>query len=305
MIDSKYFNQAKVLLEILPLLQKEGVFALKGGTAINFFIRDLPRLSVDIDLTYLPINERDIAFNDISRSLINLKKRIEKQSPNTHIILKKHRDIKLVKGLILNRAGSIVKIEPNLVMRGSVFEPEIRSISEKTQDLFELYVEAKLLSLADLYGGKICATLDRQHPRDLFDIHLLLKNEGITEPIKKAFIVYLISHPRPIVEILNPTFIDIQDVYEKEFTGMSEDSINQRELEEIRKFLVSSINKSLDNNDKKFIISVKQGKPAWDLLEIPGLEKLPAVKWKLLNIKKIPKIKHEAALNKLRDHLGM
>ena len=87
MIDSNYFNQAKVLLERLPLLQKEEVFALKGGTAINFFIRDLPRLSVDIDLTYLPVNERDIAFKDISRSLINLKNRIERLSPDTQSIL--------------------------------------------------------------------------------------------------------------------------------------------------------------------------------------------------------------------------
>lgn len=305
MIDSNYFNQAKVLLEALPFLQKEEVFALKGGTAINFFIRDLPRLSVDIDLTYLPINERDIAFKDISRSLINLQNRIEKQSTDIQIILKKHQDPNLVKGLVLNRAGSIVKIEPNLVIRGSVYKPETKSLSSKTQNLFESYVEVQLLSFADIYGGKICAALDRQHPRDLFDIYLLLKNEGITESIKKAFIVYLISHPRPIVEILNPNFIKIKDIYEKEFKGLSDETIDCSELEDTREVLVSAINKSLDQADRNFILSVKQGEPDWDLLEVQRIEKLPAVRWKLLNIKKMSKEKHEAALNKLRDHLGI
>lgn len=305
MIDSNYFNQAKILLETLPLLQKEEVFALKGGTAINFFIRDLPRLSVDIDLTYLPINERDIAFKDISRSLINLKTRIEKQFQKTEITQKMHRDNKSVKGLVIERAGSLVKIEPNFVMRGSVYEPEIQSTSEKIQSLFESFVEVKLLSFADLYAGKICAALDRQHPRDLFDVHLLMKNEGITELIKNAFIIYLISHPRPIVEILNPNLKEIKNIYDNEFKGMTYEEISYEELEATRENLIKRINKSLSQKDKKFIVTVKQGKPEWDLLNLKGIENLPAVKWKLSNIKLMSKKKHEAALNKLRDHLGM
>lgn len=305
MIDSNYFNQAKILLETLPLLQKEEVFALKGGTAINFFIRDLPRLSVDIDLTYLPINERDIAFKDISRSLINLKTRIEKQFQKTEITQKMHRDNKSVKGLVIERAGSLVKIEPNFVMRGSVYEPEIQSTSEKIQSLFESFVEVKLLSFADLYAGKICAALDRQHPRDLFDVHLLMKNEGITELIKNAFIIYLISHPRPIVEILNPNLKEIKNIYDNEFKGMTYEEISYEELEATRENLIKRINKSLSQKDKKFIVTVKQGKPEWDLLNLKGIENLPAVKWKLSNIKLMSKEKHEAALNKLRDHLGM
>lgn len=305
MIDSNYFNQAKILLETLPLLQKEEVFALKGGTAINFFIRDLPRLSVDIDLTYLPINERDIAFKDISRSLINLKTRIEKQFQKTEITQKMHRDNKSVKGLVIERAGSLVKIEPNFVMRGSVYEPEIQSTSEKIQSLFESFVEVKLLSFADLYAGKICAALDRQHPRDLFDVHLLMKNEGITELIKNAFIIYLISHPRPIVEILNPNLKEIKNIYDNEFKGMTYEEIPYEELEATRENLIKRINKSLSQKDKKFIVTVKQGKPEWDLLNLKGIENLPAVKWKLSNIKLMSKKKHEAALNKLRDHLGM
>jgi predicted nucleotidyltransferase component of viral defense system len=60
MKDTVFFRQAELLLRILPLIYKEYVFALKGGTAINFFVRDLLRLSVDIDLTYLPLKNRDL-----------------------------------------------------------------------------------------------------------------------------------------------------------------------------------------------------------------------------------------------------
>jgi hypothetical protein len=57
-----YHRQARLLLKILPLIERYPVFALKGGTAINFFIRDLPRLSVDIDLTYTPFDDRATAL---------------------------------------------------------------------------------------------------------------------------------------------------------------------------------------------------------------------------------------------------
>ncbi|MCK7518802.1 MAG: nucleotidyl transferase AbiEii/AbiGii toxin family protein [Ignavibacteriales bacterium] len=74
--------------------------------------------------------------------------------------------------------------------------------------------------LEDLYGGEIC-TLDRQHPRDLFDIKLLMENEGLTVGIVKAFVFYLISHDEPIVEVLNPGLQDITKMTETEFAGMS------------------------------------------------------------------------------------
>ena len=51
----QYVNQSRLLLQLLPLIKKYPHFALKGGTAINFFIRDFPRLSVDIDLSYIKI----------------------------------------------------------------------------------------------------------------------------------------------------------------------------------------------------------------------------------------------------------
>ena len=56
---SVYYKQVQLLVQLLPLVAEEDCFALKGGTAINLFVCDLPRLSVDIDLVYLPMNNRD------------------------------------------------------------------------------------------------------------------------------------------------------------------------------------------------------------------------------------------------------
>jgi len=156
-----------------------------------------------------------------------------------------------------------------------------------------------------LYAGKICAALDRQHPRDLFDVHLLLKSEGLTSEIRKAFVVYLVSHPRPMVEILSPRQKDISEIFEKEFKGMIAESITLEALETTRDKLVAIIGKELTSDERRFIVSIKQGRPLWDLLELEGIQDLPAVKWKLLNISRMDPAKHQKAVQKLRDYLGV
>jgi len=305
MQETIFFKQAELLLRILPLILKEEVFALKGGTAINFFVQELPRLSVDIDLTYLPVNERDVALNEISDRLLLISGRIKHGIPGAGITSKIVHGTEVVKGLIVEREGVTVKVEPNLVIRGSVYPPEIKPLVKKAQNLFELSLQGRILSPHDLYAGKFCAALDRQHPRDLFDVHLLLKNEGINPEMRKVFIVYMISHPRPMVEILSPQKKDIRDVFEKEFKGMITKEIPFEVLEKTINELVETFREEFTRDERKFIVSVKEGHPRWDLLAIEGVEDLPAVKWKLLNISKMDPAKHRKAVNKLRDYLGV
>ncbi len=133
MKDTVFFKQAELLLRILPLIYEEDVFALKGGTAINFFVRDLPRLSVDIDLTYLPLNDRPSALTEIRSSLLLISDGIKRRIPRTGIIPKIIHGTEVVRGLIVDREGVTVKIEPNLVLRGSVYPPEIKPLSKKAQ----------------------------------------------------------------------------------------------------------------------------------------------------------------------------
>ena len=305
MKDTVFFSQAELLLRILPLIHKEDMFALKGGTAINFFVRDLPRLSIDIDLAYLLVSERDFALNDISGTLIRISEGIKKRIPGTKTVLKNIHGTNILKGMVVNQEEVTVKIEPNLVIRGSVYPPETKLLSKKAQELFELSVQSRILSADELYAGKICAALDRQHPRDLFDVHLLLKNEGFKAEIRKAFIVYLISHPRPIIEILHPKPKDIRAVFENEFKGMIAENVTCEDLYTTREHLVSMILNELTTQEKQFIVSFKEVLPNWELLGLEGIENLPAVKWKLLNIGKMNPSKHKKAVHKLRDYLGV
>ena len=303
MIQSQYFKQANLLLRILPFLAGESDFALKGGTAINFFVQNFPRLSVDIDITYLPINDRNTALQEISLMLLRYSANIQKIFPNSKITEKKFKDSDLIKGLIVVNDNTIVKIEPNFVIRGSVFPPQNLSLTAKAKEIFQKDVKVLTLSNADLYAGKICAALDRQHPRDLFDITKLLENEGITESIRKAFIVYLLSHPRPIVELLNPNKIDISNMFKTEFWGMTDEEITLQTLLDSRNELVNNINLSLSEKEKLFVISFKNMTPEWNLLGLENIERLPGIRWKLYNLTKMPRKKHKIALDKLRNHL--
>lgn len=301
MKDSPYFKRAEFLIQILPYIDKERHFALKGGTAINFFIRELPRLSVDIDLAYLTINDRDTALSEISESLDRISTKLERAFSGLRASPKK--DNELTTGLTVQRPGLTVKVEPNTVIRGTVFPPQEMSLTKIAQDTFEASVSVQTLSFEDLYGGKICAALARQHPRDLFDIKLLLENEGITDNVKKAFIVYLISHPRPIVELLNPNLIDIESVFTGEFQGMTLTEIRLEELEKARNELIKQINESLTEDERRFILSFKKMEPEWDLLNLEGVENLPALEWKLHNLRRMEKKKHKRAVKKLKEHL--
>lgn len=304
MIENVYVKQAELLLRIIPFIDKEAVFALKGGTAINFFVRDLPRISIDIDLVYLPAGERDASLEGISSALVRISQGIESGIPETKVLPRKTRGSDLISGLFVHRQEMIVKIEPNLVIRGSAYPPERRLISPKAVELFEISVESRILSENELYAGKICAALDRQHPRDLFDIMMLFQYGNFNTAMRKAFIVYLISHDRPMVEVLNPRFADIRSVFETEFQGMTFEEVTCEDLEMAREELVSIIARELTVEEKQFIVSVKEGTPRWELVDIQGIENLPAVKWKLLNIAKMNPSKHKKAVSKLRDYLG-
>ncbi|MEO8231466.1 MAG: nucleotidyl transferase AbiEii/AbiGii toxin family protein [Ignavibacteriota bacterium] len=301
MQNEKYLKQAKLLLRVLPQIAREEVFALKGGTAINFFWRDFPRLSVDIDLTYLPIKDRELTLVEISDRLVAIQLRIERIFNGVKVHQKLNNG-KIV-GLYVYEEGAIVKVEPNLIIRGSVFPVVTKKLNEKAVEKFELTTSINTLSIEDLYGGKICAALDRQHPRDLYDIKLLLENEGITVGIVKAFVFYLISHPRPIVEVLNPGLQDISNIFKNEFMGMTKEEVKLEDLISVRSDLITKIKSSLTAEQKNFILSFKNKRPEWKLSGIEGIENYPSVKWKLMNIEKMDEKKHQAAYDKLREYL--
>ena len=298
MFDDVYVRQAELMVRCLPEIGKQSIFALKGGTAINLFVRPMPRLSVDIDLTYLPLSGRDEALSDISRALDAIGRDVILRVTGVHVQVSRTNGA--ATKLVISLRDAQIKVEPNQVLRGSVYPPETRDLCAEAQALFEQFVSVRTLSLADLYGGKICAALDRQHPRDLYDVWLLLENEGLTPEIRRAFVVYLASHDRPMHELLDPQFKDIASVYATQFAGMVRKEIPVAFLCQARERLVNLIRQELDKDEKRFLLSMKQGEPEWDILGIKHLKELPALQWKLQNIRRMEKRKQADALGKLQ-----
>jgi len=300
MTKNLFYQQAELLISILPYMTKDTDFALHGGTAINFFVRDMPRFSVDIDLTYLHISSREETIKAISEQLRLISSRISSSMPSVKIEEKSDSPNSFITKLFIKRQGAIVKVDPNQVIRGSLFGPEERDICRKAEEVFEKFVTTKTMAFSEIYGSKICAALDRQHPRDIFDIMLLLRNEGITEQVRKSFLVYLISHNRPISELLCPNFKDMKSVFEKEFAGMASFDVRYEELLSVRKTLVEEINKRITDDERAFLISFKEKAPKWELLGVKGAQDMPAVKWKLANLAKMGSDKHAEAVQQLK-----
>ena len=302
-MNDHYRKQVQLLVRILPLIDTEKCFALKGGTAINLFYRDLPRLSVDIDLLYVPLKERDEALEEIREALTRLSNLIQKTIKGCKV-QNAHEQSDALR-LIVQEGDVRIKVELSPVIRGTVF-PEVRMhVTERVEKDFG-YAEMQVASLPDLYAGKICAALDRQHPRDLYDVKFLFDNEGLTEDLRKTFLVFLISHQRPMAELLDPHFKDISETYASEFVQMAEVEVSLKELEAVRQKLVHDLNSRMTNDEKRFLLSFKSKAPDWKLLGMENLDQiasLPSVRWKMINLEQMPEKKYTLALDKLEKIL--
>lgn len=283
-----YRKQVALLMRILPLVAEEACFALKDGTAINLFVRDMPRLSVDIDLSYVPVAPRVASLVAIDAAMKRIVERVKKTIADATVTTSGSEGA--ITKLIVRQAGVQTKIEVTPVLRGCVYEPETRSVSDAVEAEFG-FAEIPVVSFADLYAGKIVAALDRQHPRDLFDVRDLLANEGIDGALRKAFIVYLLSHDRPMPEVLAPRRKDFSDEFLRGFEGMTEEPVSREELKAAREELIVEIVGKMPEAHGKFLLSFERGEPDWKLLGVPGAAELPAVKWRQQNLDKLSKEK--------------
>jgi predicted nucleotidyltransferase component of viral defense system len=295
----EYAEQVRLLIRLLPIIDKEDCFALKGGTAINLFYRDLPRFSVDIDLLYLPMEDRDASLENIRAALARITDSIKKSIAGAQVqntTLQQDNSLRIIVSLNDVR----VKIELSPVIRGSLFPAVRMEVRPQVEKEFG-YAEMLVASHPDLYAGKLCAALDRQHPRDLFDVKQLYENEGLTEELRKTFLVFLISHFRPMAELLNPNRKDISGIYEMEFAQMAEIEVSLEELLSVREKLIADINKEMTDSERKFLLSLKNKTPDWALLGLDAalVSELPSVKWRLINLNKMSENKHVTAYKNL------
>ena len=277
-MNKTYKKQVELLLDVLPEVAKEECFAMHGGTAINLFVRDMPRLSIDIDLTYIEIAERKETLDGINAALIRIKDRIKALRSSIQI---QHKD-KACK-LQLDEYGVLIKIEVNMVGRGLLGEPNKVPLCKTAQEQFDVFCAMPLVPLAQLYSGKLCAALDRQHPRDLFDVKLLFDNEGFTDEIKQGFILGLVSSNRPIHEMLDPHLLDQRTAFKNQFEGMTLIDFSYDDYEATRFQLIRTVKTNLNDNDKTFLLSLNRLTPDWSIYDY---QNFPSVQWKLLNLEK-------------------
>jgi predicted nucleotidyltransferase component of viral defense system len=303
-VDEGYRKQAALLVRTVPLVAAETCFALKGGTAINLFLRDMPRLSVDIDLTYVPVADRASSLKEIDAAMKRIADAITRGLPGARVSASAPKGEKGITKLIVRNDEAQIKVEVTPVLRGCVYEPAVRSVSARVEEEFG-FAEMPVVSFADLYAGKIVAALDRQHPRDLFDVRDLLSHEGIDATLRKAFIVYLLSHHRPMAEVLAPARLDISAEYKRGFEGMVDTPVTLDELLQAREALIGEIVGKMPDQHRRFLISVKRGEPGWAVLDLPGAKDLPAVRWKLENLAKLSADKRAQLLSGLSEALGM
>lgn len=303
-ISEQYRRQAALLIRTLPFVAEEACFALKGGTAINLFVRDMPRLSVDIDLTYLPVKDRPASLADIDEAMKRIGERIAGKLRGAQVTSVKLKAENIVTRHFVEEGGVQIKIEVTPVLRGCVYEPKTRSTSPKVENQFG-FAEIQVVSFADLYAGKLVAALDRQHPRDLFDVRDLLANEGIDATLRKAFVVYVLSHNRPMSEVLAPARLDVSQEFERGFDGMTETAVTLDELYKTREDFIEELVGKMPEEHRRFLVSFEEGTPDWGLLGLPDVEKLPAVQWRLHNLAKIEAKKRAKLVEDLRRALGL
>jgi predicted nucleotidyltransferase component of viral defense system len=280
-----YLDSARLMTRVAPLVFVDDTFALKGGTAINLFVRDMPRLSVDLDLVFpdhtLP---RDQALRRINTAIRQSVARLKKQGFQTHALAAA--DAGETK-LLVRRDRIEIKIEVNFVMRGTVHPVRVASLKPSARETLQADLEIPVVSLEDMYGGKLVAAMDRQHPRDLFDVLQLFAHEGITAGIRRTFVIYLASHNRPVHEVLFPSLRDIREEYEDNFEGMTAEPIAFKELLATRDRMVRELQRGLSGAERRFLLSLVAAEPEWSLLGVEHLEQMPGLRWKLQNLERL------------------
>jgi predicted nucleotidyltransferase component of viral defense system len=297
-----YRNQVALLIRALPSVAAEECFAMKGGTAINLFIRDLPRLSVDIDLTYLPVQDRAASLAAIDAAMLRIAERITEAVRGARVTPSRSRENVITK-LVVRSDSAQIKIEVTPVLRGCVFEPDVRPVSSGVEDEFG-FAEMRIVSFPDLYAGKIVAALDRQHPRDLFDARDLLANEGIDDALRRTFLIYLISHDRPMAEVLAARRKDIKAEFERGFVGMTRQPVALDDLLAAREALISEIVGSMPDPHRQFLLAFERGEPDWSTIDLKAAANLPAVRWRQQNLDSLSAGKRGMLVKQLEEVLA-
>lgn len=305
-MNGAYTATVRQLLDIAPVVFASPNFAIKGGTALNLFLHDLPRLSVDIDVVFTNHSlDRVAALQAIAAELGAISQKLETMG---YEVRQRRNSASSESRLIVVGPLAEVKVEVNEVFRGTLLPLQLRSLSPATEEEFAQAVTLPLLATAELYGSKLVAAMDRQHPRDLFDVLVLNNDTGLTPEIVDCFVAYLAGHNRPVHEVLMPRLHPLEATFANQFNGMTRDEVSLRSLEETRERLVQDLPRALTEQHRTFLLSLVQIQPRWDCLPFPHLQELPAIRWRLQNLAKLKGAKRAEQVERLQacfqKHVG-
>lgn len=305
-MDKRYVELVRLLIEATPPVFEGKQFALKGGTAINLFVTDMPRLSVDLDLVFVDRHAgRDEALRSIAEALAGTRAALAKRGIDSEVVASKSGE---ESKLFIRRDRNLVKVEVNHVFRGAVLPVETREMVPSARQLFATGLTVATLAASELYGSKLVAAMDRQHPRDLFDVYGLYSRGGLTPEIVDCFVCYLAGHNRPVHEVLFSRPLDIAAAFQNEFEGMARDPVALDELLAARERLQSELPAALSPEHRQFLVSLVGLDPDWKAAPCPHLSELPAIRWKLENLKKLKRNnprKFAEQSEELRRRLGI
>lgn len=284
-MNQDYVDTVRFLLAIAPAVFQSPRFALKGGTALNLFLQDMPRLSVDIDVVFTDHTlDRQSALRAIAADLKAVKSAISAMGYRADLpTTKSGDDVKL----FVTGNGSRIKVEVNFVFRGTVLPVTRRPLIAMAQELFTTDIILPVLDTAELYGSKLVAAMDRQHPRDIFDVLKMLERFGWQSSFVDCFVAYLAGHKRPVHEVLFPKKLPLEPAFTNEFAGMTRDEAALTLLEQTQERLITQLPRALSSSHRSFLLSLVRAEPTWDLMPFAHLQHLPALQWKLLNLRKL------------------
>jgi predicted nucleotidyltransferase component of viral defense system len=277
-----YIATVRLLLDIAPTVFRSGLFAMKGGTALNLFVQDMPRLSVDIDVVFVDhAPDRETALAAIRAELRNIQQGLQERGLDVHLPRTSQGD---EVRLSVRSADSQVKVEVNFVFRGTVLMIRLEPLAPSAQDLFTTSVMLPVLATEELYGSKLVAAMDRQHPRDIFDVMHMLQRFGWMSDVVDCFVAYLAGHNRPVHEVLFGPTKPLEPAFTNEFVGMTRDEVALETLTETQNRLRHELPRQLAARHREFLLSLVRGAPAWEVMPFNQLQALPAIRWRLQNL---------------------
>lgn len=281
----EYIDTVRLLIDIAPDVFTSARFAMKGGTAINLFVQDMPRLSVDIDVVFTDHTlARDDALQAIQSDLKDAAAKLEKRGLTVTLPKKPNgEDVKL----FVNNDLAEVKVEVNHIFRGTLLPTEAMPLAPAARDLFTAGISVPMLATAEIYGSKLVAAMDRQHPRDIFDVMKMYEKFGMDAAFVDCFVAYLAGHNRPVHEVLFSADVTLETIYENHFRGMTSKEVSLEVLQQVRADMKRDLPRALTADHKEFLLSLVKAEPQWDLMPFPHLKDLPALKWKLANLAKL------------------